>query len=58
MEARDGIKGMFNKAVSFKKVEACRKNIIQEFSPLKATPVESTINQQGNAERNRNQTKV
>lgn len=58
MQAMDAIKGTFTKAVIFKEAETCRKEIIQEFSTLKATPVERTINQQSNPERDRNQTKV
>jgi len=43
----EGTKGMFHKAVISKKADACRKTIIWEFSPLKATPVETqTISNQ------------
>lgn len=34
-----------------KQADACRKTIIQEFSTLKATPTESTNNQQSSLER-------
>lgn len=47
---------MFDKVVISKRTDACRKNIIQELSPLKATLVESTV-QLPNPARERNQIK-